>query len=166
MNDGNNAIFTDAKGNSWHIAITFGDIQRVKKHVKGADGKPLDLCYIAETGDFKQVTDHIEIICQCVYWLLKPSICEYTGLKGMAAMEDFYAGIDTDTIERMMKAWFEALVNFTPFPVIKAAMIAAWEMTTREQVQAAIDLLAGQLQKYMNMRELSESTQKDILMEN
>lgn len=163
MNKDNNAIFTDAKGDSWHIHITFGDIMRVKKHVKGADGKPLDLCFIAETGDFRQVTDHVEVICQCVFWLLYDSVCEYTGLNGMDAMEEFYSRIDGETIANIGKAWFEALVNFTPSPVVKAAMITAWDMTTKKQVQAAIDNLAGQLQTFMDSRELSESTLENIL---
>ena len=156
-------MFTDAKGDTWHIHITFGDIMRVKRHVKGSDGKPLDLCYIAETGDFRQVTDHIEVICQCVFWLLYDSICEYTGLTGMDAMEEFYSRIDGDTLTNIGKAWFEALVNFTPSQVVKAAMITAWDMTTRNQVQAAIDLLAGQLQTYMDTQELSDLTQETIL---
>ncbi len=162
MNKDNNAIFTDAKGDSWHIHITFGDIMRVKRHVKGADGKPLGLCFIAETGDFRQVTDHVEIIVQCVFWLLYDSVCEYTGLTGVNAMEEFYNRIDGETLVSICKAWFEALINFIPSPVVKAAMITAWGMTTRNQVQAAIDLLVGQLQTYMDTQELSDSTQENI----
>ena len=158
-------MFVDAEGENWHIAITFGDIMRVKRHVKGSDGKPLDLCYIAETGDFRQVTDHIEIICQCVFWLLEDSIFERTDRHGSFAMEWFYNRINGDTIASMTRAWFEALVNFSPSPVVKSAMIAAWDMTTRDQVQTAIDLLAGQLQTYMDSRELSESTRENILMD-
>lgn len=166
MDKDNNAIFTDAKGDNWHIHITFGDIMRVKRHVKGTDGKPLDLCFIAETGDFRQVTDHVEVIVQCAFWLLYDSICEYTGLVGMDAMEEFYSRIDGETIISIGKAWFEALVNFTPSLVVKAAMITAWDMTTKNQVQTAIDILVGQLQTYMDSQELSDSTHETTLMGN
>lgn len=166
MNDENKAMFTDAKGDSWHIAITFGDIMRVKKHVKGADGKPLDLCYIAEIGDFKQVTDHIEVIVQCVYWLLQPSICEYTGLNGLAAMEDFYSRIDANTIPNLMKAWYEAIINFTPYPVVKAAMMAAGETRTKSELMMAIEILAGRLVEYTSSEESAELTPGDSAMVN
>lgn len=162
MNDEKAAIFTDAKGDSWHIAITFGDILRVKQHVKGADGKPLDLCYIAETGDFRQVTDHIEVICQCVYWLIVNNIKEATGLDGRDAMEEFYKRIDSDTVVDMTKAWYEAILNFTPFPVVKAAMMTAGEIKTQRELMVAIELLAGQLTECMNTAEYSASTPEVI----
>lgn len=160
------AIFTDAKGDSWHIAITYGDILRVKRHVKGADGKPLDLCLIAEAGDFRQVTDHIEIVVQCVYWLLVDSIREITGLDGMAAMEEFYSRIDSNTIAEMTKAWYEALLNFTPFPVVKAAMIAAGMMKQQADLIAAIDILAGQLEECTSSQESQDAIQQGFLMVN
>lgn len=160
MNDEKNAMFTDAKGDSWHITITFGDILRVKQYVKGADGKPLDLCYIAETGNFRQVTDHIEIIVQCVYWLIVNNIKEVTGLDGRAAMEEFYNRIDSDTVVYMTKAWYEAIINFTPYPVVKAAMMAAGDAKRQNELITALELVAGQLVECTNTGVSSESTQE------
>ena len=108
------ATFKDCEGVSWHIAIKYGDIQRVRRHVTGADSKPLDLCYIAETGDFRQVTDHIDLIAQSVYWLLQPAITEYSGLSGVQAQEWFFNRVDGNVIQAMALAWHEALLNFTP----------------------------------------------------
>lgn len=152
------ATFDDAEGVSWHIAIKYGDIQRVRRHVTGADGKPLDLCYIAEVGDFKQVIDHIDIICQCVYWLLQPAITEYSGLSGLQAQEWFFNRVVGDTIQAMALAWHEALLNFTPYPVVKAAMMTAGETITRAELIAAIELLAGRLEESGSTPALSAST--------
>ena len=152
------AIFTDSDGDTWHIVIKYGDILRVKKYVTGADNKPLDLCYIAETGDYRQVIDHIDVICKCVYWLLHNDIKERTGKTGADAQEWFYSRITGDVIQDVTIAWYEALVNFTPYPVVKAAMMAAGERQTRAELIAAIELLAGRLEDYMSTPALSAST--------
>ena len=152
------ATFTDCEGASWHIAIKYGDIQRVRRHVTGADGKPLDLCYIAEVGDFKQVIDRIDLIVQSTYWLLQPSIAEYSGKSGQDAQEWFYNRVDGDVIQTMALAWHEALLNFTPSRVVKAAMITAWETMTRAELIAAIELLAGRLEESMSTPVSSAST--------
>lgn len=152
------ATFTDCEGVSWHIAIKYGDIQRVRRHVTGADGKPLDLCYIAEVGDFKQVIDHIDLITQSVYWLLQPAIMEYSGKSGQDAQEWFYNRVDGDVVQAMALAWHEALLNFTPYPVVKAAMITAGETIRRAELIAAIELLAGRLEESVSVPVLSAST--------
>ena len=152
------ATFTDCEGVSWHIAIKYGDIQRVRRHVTGADGKPLDLCYIAEVGDFKQVIDHIDLITQSVYWLLQPAIMEYSGKSGQDAQECFYNRVDGDVVQAMALAWHEALLNFTPYPVVKAAMITAGETIRRAELIAAIELLAGRLEESVSVPVLSAST--------
>lgn len=152
------ATFKDAEGVSWHIAIKYGDIQRVRRHVTGADGKQLDLCYIAETGDFRQVIDHIDLITQSVYWLLQTAITEYSGKSGQDAQEWFYNRVDGDVIQAMALAWHEALLNFTPYPVVKAAMITAGETTKRAELIAAIELLAGRLEEYGSTPASSAST--------
>ena len=149
------AIFRDCEGAEWHIAIRFGDIQRVKAHVQGADQKPLDLCYIAETGDFKQVTDHIDILVRAVYWLLYNSIREYSGKTGNDAQEWFYNRIDSDTLTQIVTAFYEAIINFTPFPVVRTAMLTAGEMITRAEIVTQIELLVGQLERCTNTPELS-----------
>ena len=159
------ATFKDCEGVSWHIAIKYGDIQRVRRHVTGADGKPLDLCYIAEVGDFKQVIDHIDLIAQAVYWLLQPSITEYSGKSGQDAQEWFFNRVDGDTIQTMALAWHEALLNFTPSRVVKAAMMTAWETMTRAELIAAIELLAGRLEESMSTPVLSASTPTATAME-
>ena len=162
---GRPATFTDCEGASWHIAIKYGDIQRVRRHVTGADGKPLDLCYIAEVGDFKQVIDHIDIVIQTVYWLLQPAITEYSGLSGAQAQEWFFNRVDGDTIQAMALAWHEALLNFTPSRVVKAAMMAARETIERAELIAAIELLAGRLEESMSTPVLSASTLTPTAME-
>ena len=152
------ATFTDCEDVSWHIAIRYGDIQRVRRHVTGADGKPLDLCYIAEVGDFKQVINRIDLIVQSTYWLLQPSITEYSGKSGQDAQDWFNNRVDGDVIQAMALAWHEALLNFTPYPVVKAAMITAGETIKRAELIAAIELLAGRLEESMSTPVSSAST--------
>lgn len=159
------ATFMDCEGVGWHIAIRYGDIQRVRRHVTGADNKPLDLCYIAETGDFRQVIDHIDIVTQTVYWLLQPAITEYSGLSGLQAQEWFYNRVDGDTVQAMALAWHEALLNFTPSRVVKAAMMTSWETIKRAELIAAIELLAGRLEASGSTPELSASTLTATAME-
>ena len=154
-----NAVFVDSQNNGWRIDIVYGDIVRVKNHVKGADNMPLDLCYIAETGSFRQITDHIEIIVQCTYWLLYPKISEYSGKSGIESMEWFYNRINGDVLPKLMKAFLEAIINFTPFPVVKATMQTAGNLKTQNELIASIEVLAGQLQECMSTQESSESTQ-------
>ena len=162
----NEAFFVDKEGTPWHLHITFGDVLRVKEHVLGADGKPLDLCYIAETGNFRQVIDHIEIVVQCVYWLLERDIREYTGENGRYTMDWFYNRIDAGVLPNLMKAWYEALLNFTPYQVIKSTMMTAWNLKTRQELVTAIEILAGQLEECTNTEESSDSTQEDSPMVN
>lgn len=163
----NDAYFVDKEGTSWHLHITFGDVMRVKKHVIGADEKPLDLCRIAETGDFRQVTDHLEVIVQCVYWLLRDSIrdcCdryEYT-----YTMDWFYNRIDGNVLPELAKAWYEALINFTPFRVVKTAMQIARNEMTQEEIVEAINLLVGQLETSTSMPESFNLTHEDSLTAN
>ena len=159
------ATFTDCEGAAWHIAIRYGDIQRVRRHVTGADGKPLDLCYIAEVGDFKQVINRIDLIVQSTYWLLQPSITEYSGKSGQDAQDWFNNRVDGDVIQAMALAWHEALLNFTPYPVVKAAMITAGETIKRAELIAAIELLAGRLKESMSTPVLSASVQTPTAME-
>lgn len=159
------ATFTDCEGASWHIAIKYGDIQRVRRHVTGADGKPLDLCYVAEVGDFKQVIDRIDLIVQSTYWLLQPAIVEYSGKSGQDAQDWFYNRVDGNVIQAMALAWHEALLNFTPSRVVKAAMMTAWETTKRAELIAAIELLAGRLEESMSTPALSASVQTPTAME-
>lgn len=160
------AYFVDSQGDSWYIHITYGDIRRVKQHVLGTDGKPLDLCLIAEKGDFRQVKDRIEIIVQCVYWLLEDAIHERTDHYGSYTMDWFYNRIDGEVLPNLMKAWYEALLNFTPYPEIKSAMMTAGEIKKKEELIRAIEILVGQLEDCMNTPESSESTQSNIPTEN
>lgn len=162
----NEAFFVDKEGTPWHLHITFGDVLRVKEHVLGADGKPLDLCYIAETGNFRQVIDHIEIVVQCVYWLLEKAIHERTNAYSSYTMEWFYNRIDAGVLPNLIKAWYEALLNFTPYPVIKSTMMTAGELRKKQEIIAAINILAGQLEACMNTEESSELTQEDSLTVN
>lgn len=160
------AAFTNTSNEHWQITVAYGDIVRVRQHVLGADGKPLDLCYIAETGDFRQVIDHIDIVVKCVYWLLYPQLKEHYRLVGEELQECFYNHIDGNTLQAMIKAWYEALVNFTPFQVVNTAMQIAWNEMKQEEIVEAINLLVGQLETSTSTPESSDLTPEDSPMAN
>ena len=139
------AIFKDSEGAAWQITIKYGDILRAMRHVQTADNKPLDICYMAETGELSSITDHIHILVKCVYWLLQPDITDYTGKTGQDAQEWFYSRIDANCLESMSKALLQAIANFTPSPVIKTAILTAGELADKAQIVTALEILAGQL---------------------
>ena len=65
----------------------------------------------------------------------------------------------------MALAWHEALLNFTPSRVVRAAMMTAWETIIRAELIAAIELLAGRLEESMSTPGLSASAPTPTAME-
>lgn len=139
------AIFRDSEGLGWQITINYGDILRVMRHVQTPEGKPVDLCRMAETGDITPVTANLHTLIKTVYYLLQPDIIDYTGMGGNEAQLWFYDRIDANALEQMSAALLEAIANFTPSPTVRAAIMTAGELMTKAQIVTALDILAGQL---------------------
>lgn len=107
--------FKDKNGDMWVLDITFADVERVKKHVTGADGKPLELLEIAEQGDFSPISGSVRRVLDTVFWLLFPEIQTRFGSGTPQELADrFGALLNGDAIVAAIGAWEGAMVNFIP----------------------------------------------------
>lgn len=146
------ATFTDSTGMQWNLDIKVRDIERVKAHVKGVNGAPVDLLGVAEKGDFSAVSGSVQTILQVVFWLLLDDIManfdreqwdsEHAALYEMVPEEKrktliqkaadwFGERIGGEQILPLVKAWEEALLNFIPNPRVRQAIEKVME---REEI--------------------------------
>lgn len=137
------ATFTDSKGLQWSLDIKVRDIERVKAHVKGNGGKPVDLLEIAEKGDFSAVSGSVQTVLQVVFWLLLDDImtnfdreqwdADHATLYEMVPEEKrktilqkaadwFGERIGGEEVLAMVKAWEAAILDFIPSPHVKNAV--------------------------------------------
>jgi len=137
------ATFTDNKGLPWSIDIKFRDIERVKAHVKGVNGQPVDLLAVAEKGDFSAISGSVQQVLDVVFWLCFDDIManfdreqwdeDHATLYEMCPEEKrksplqkaadwFGERISGDQVLPLVKAWEEAVLNFIPNPRVKEAI--------------------------------------------
>lgn len=135
--------FTDNTGYEWVLDIKVRDIERVKAHVTGINGKPVDLLEIAEKGDFSSVSGSVQIILKVIFWLLLDDIManfdreewdrEHTTLYEVVPEEKkktliqkagdwFGERIGGEQVIEMVKAWESALLGFIPNPRVREAV--------------------------------------------
>ena len=146
------ATFTDNTGMEWNLDIKVRDIERVKAHVKGVNGNPVDLLDVAEKGDFSAISGSVQTILQVVFWLIfdeimanfdraewdrtHRSLYEYLPEEKnkplvQKAADWFGERIGGEQILPLVKAWEEALLGFIPNPRVKQAIQRVME---REEV--------------------------------
>lgn len=137
------ATFTDNKGKQWLVEIKVRDIERVKAHVKGFNGQPVDLLDVAEKGDFSAISGRVQQVLDVVFWLCFDEIMEcfdraqwdedHASLYEMCPEEKrkstlqkaadwFGERISGAQVLPLVKAWEEALLNFIPNPRVKEAV--------------------------------------------
>lgn len=137
------ATFTDSKGLQWSLEIKVRDIERVKAHVKGVNGQPVDLLDIAEKGDFSTISGSVQTVLQVVFWLLLDDImanfdreqwdADHAALYELVpdekrktplqkAADWFGERIGGVEVVNMARAWEEALLNFIPNPRVRTAV--------------------------------------------
>ena len=85
------ADFTDKPGKVWLLDITFGDVERVRAHVSGVDGKPLDLLEIAEGGNFSPISGSVRKVIEVVFWLLYPALQDESRKTNQQDVFDWFA---------------------------------------------------------------------------
>ena len=128
------ADFTDKPGKVWLLDITFGDVERVRAHVSGVDGKPLDLLEIAEGGDFSPISGSVRKVIEVVFWLLYPALQDESRKTNQQDTFDWFASrLGGQQIVELIQAWEVALVNFIPNKLIKEAVGAVLEKQTALQ---------------------------------
>ena len=137
------ATFTDNKGLPWTIDIKVRDIERVKAHVRGVNGQPVDLLAVAEKGDFSAISGTVQTVLDVVFWLLFDDImanfdrqawdADHADLYEMCpeerrksplqkAADWFGERISGEQVLPLVKAWEDALLNFIPNPRVKEAI--------------------------------------------
>jgi hypothetical protein len=135
--------FTDNTGYEWVLDIKVRDIERVKAHVTGINGKPVDLLEIAEKGDFSSVSGSVQIILKVIFWLLLDDIManfdreswdrDHATLYEVVPEEKrktliqkaadwFGERIGGEQVIEMVKAWESALLGFIPNPRVREAV--------------------------------------------
>lgn len=156
------ASFTDNKGQHWPIEIKVRDIERVKAHVKGYNGQPVDLLAVAEKGDFSAISGRVQTVLDVVFWLLLDDImdnfdreqwdADHAALYEMCPEEKrksplqkaadwFGERISGEQVLPLVRAWEEAVLNFIPNPRVKEAIQKVWEReeTYQEKVIEAVE---------------------------
>lgn len=135
--------FTDNTGYEWVLDIKVRDIERVKAHVTGINGKPVDLLEIAEKGDFSSVSGSVQIILKVIFWLLLDDIMQNFDRESwdrdhatlyevvpeekrktliQKAADWFGERIGGEQVIEMVKAWESALLGFIPNPRVREAV--------------------------------------------
>ena len=109
------------KGTKMHI--TYAAVERVKAHVTGNDGKPLDLLDIAERGDFSAISGSIRKVIEVVFWLRYPELKEQFNEGDPQKLADkFGETLDGDAIVALAESWEAAMLNFIPNRRIRQAV--------------------------------------------
>lgn len=135
--------FTDNTGYEWVLDIKVRDIERVKAHVTGINGKPVDLLEIAEKGDFSSVSGSVQIILKVIFWLLLDDIManfdreawdrDHATLYEVVPEEKkktliqkaadwFGERIGGEQVIEMVRAWEAALLGFIPNQRVREAV--------------------------------------------
>lgn len=146
------ATFTDNTGMEWSLNIKVSDIERVKSHVKGVGGKPVDLLEVAEKGDFSAISGSVQTILNVIFWLLLDDIMAHFDREAwdadhaalyeavpeekkktniQKAADWFGSRISGEQVLQMVKAWEEALLGFIPTPRVRQAIEKVME---REEI--------------------------------
>lgn len=169
------ASFTDNRGLVWPLEIKVRDIERVKSHVRGVNGQPVDLLAVAEKGDFSTISGSVQTILQVVFWLCFDEIManfdreqwdkDHASLYEMCPEEKqktplqkaadwFGERISGEQVLPLVKAWEDALLNFIPNPRVKSAVEKVME---REEIYQTKLFQAAQSQALDGIRQKEEA---------
>lgn len=121
-------------GNKYSLNITYKDILRVREKTD------IDLCYIAETGDFSKVNSKIDNVVNVVYWLLFDKLnANYSHPK--EARNAFEESITGELLEVMVREWIEGVINFIPVLAVREAARTALIKRTQAEALATIEMI-------------------------
>lgn len=169
----NTNYFTDSKGNLWLLEITTRDVDRVRSHVVGTNGKPVDLFEVAERGDFSTISDSTQVVINVIFWLCFEQVMERFDIGAwdeahkkeyvffpekakqpaiQKAAEWFGSLIGGKELESMSRAWEVALLNFIPNQAVREAV---------RNVLIKTEKLAATVRKAAEKKVLKELTLKE-----
>ncbi|MBQ4143712.1 MAG: hypothetical protein IJD43_09580 [Thermoguttaceae bacterium] len=187
------ASFKDTRNITFSLDIKQKDTVMVRNLLKDAEGKPLDLLAMADTGNLHQLFGRAQLMLDTVFLICLDQVKELFSEEDFDRSHDveletipglrtsklqkmafwFGEGVGPEQIPEITNAFKEAIVNFTPNPYQREALrrvIANQEALEKAQMERAV-LLADDRLKKVNMamekqlqRELDRSP--DLLLEN
>lgn len=182
----NAACFTDNRGIRFFLDIRQKDVLMVKNLVVGADGKPLDLLDMADSGSLHMLYGRAQLMLDIVFILCLDQIKEHfdddeflrtheVELETMQGLKSsklkrlavwFSEGIGPKQIETLTEAFLAAIVNFTPNPYQREALRKVFEnQQTLEKTQAERALILADAKMEKINQELAEKHRLDLIGE-
>lgn len=167
------ASFKDSRSITFTLDIKQKDTVMVRNLLKDAEGKPLDLLAMADTGNLHQLFGRAQLMLDMVFLICLDQVKEHFSEEDFDRSHDveletipglrtskiqkmafwFGEGIGPEQIPEITNAFKEAIVNFTPNPYQREALrrvIANQEALEKAQMERAV-LLADARMKQLNI---------------
>lgn len=167
------ASFKDTRNITFSLDIKQKDTVMVRNLLKDAEGKPLDLLAMADTGNLHQLFGRAQLMLDTVFLICLDQVKELFSEEDFDRSHDveletipglrtsklqkmafwFGEGVGPEQIPEITNAFKEAIVNFTPNPYQREALrrvIANQEALEKAQMERAV-LLADARMKQLNI---------------
>lgn len=167
------ASFKDTRNITFSLDIKQKDTVMVRNLLKDAEGKPLDLLAMADTGNLHQLFGRAQLMLDTVFLICLDQVKEHFSEEDFDRSHDveletipglrtsklqkmafwFGEGVGPEQIPEITNAFKEAIVNFTPNPYQREALrrvIANQEALEKAQMERAV-LLADARMKQLNI---------------
>lgn len=167
------ASFKDTRNITFSLDIKQKDTAMIRNLLKDAEGKPLDLLAMADTGNLHQLFGRAQLMLDTVFLICLDQVKELFSEEDFDRSHDveletipglrtsklqkmafwFGEGIGPEQIPEITNAFKEAIVNFTPNPYQREALrrvIANQEALEKAQMERAV-LLADARMKQLNI---------------
>ena len=167
------ASFKDTRNITFSLDIKQKDTVMVRNLLKDAEGKPLDLLGMADTGNLHQLFGRAQLMLDTVFLICLDQVKELFSEEDFDRSHDveletipglrtsklqkmafwFGEGVGPEQIPEITNAFKEAIVNFTPNPYQREALrrvIANQEALEKAQMERAV-LLADARMKQLNI---------------
>ncbi len=175
--------FTDSRNIVFSLDIKQKDTAMIRNLLKNAEGKPLDLLAMADTGNLHQIFGRAQLMLDMVFLICLDQVKEHFSEEDFDRSHDveletvpglrtsklqkmafwFGEGVGPEQIPEITNAFKEAIVNFTPNPYQREALrrvIANQEALEKAQMERAV-LLADARMKQLNSS-LEEKLQEEM----
>ena len=167
------ASFKDTRNITFSLDIKQKDTAMIRNLLKDAEGKPLDLLAMADTGNLHQLFGRAQLMLDTVFLICLDQVKELFSEEDFDRSLDveletipglrtsklqkmafwFGEGVGPEQIPEITNAFKEAIVNFTPNPYQREALrrvIANQEALEKAQMERAV-LLADARMKQLNI---------------
>ena len=121
-------------GKTYGVRVTYADVLRVREQVG------VDLLAIAERGDFGVINSSIEKVVNVIFCLLHRQLKDNYG-DLQTARDALENALDGETLEQVVNAWQEAMINFIPCLAVREAARLQLQKMTQAQALATIQMI-------------------------